>query len=92
MEERLVELTRSLGGDALAHLRRQTTSHLATFGERWLRRLSRAQQELAELAAEVDVLTTDAAKAESASRLDHRSSGSEGPGVSGRVGRPVTRP
>lgn len=51
IKERLVELTRSLGGDALAHLYRQTTSHPALLGERWLRRLSRAQEELTELAA-----------------------------------------
>jgi transcriptional regulator with XRE-family HTH domain len=74
--QRLVELMGSLGGDAIARLRRQTTSTPAILGKRWLRRLAQAQQELTELAAEVEVLASDAEKATSPSRLEHRGSGS----------------
>lgn len=48
---------------------RQATSHLAKLGERWLERLSRTQQELAELAAEGKMLASDAEKATSARPL-----------------------
>lgn len=88
IEERLVELTRSLGGDALARLRRQTSSHPAVLGERWLRRLSRAQEELTELAAEVEVLVSGAMKARSASR---RGGGRGRGAMSGRAVRSVRR-